>query len=259
MRIPAIIGHRGARACAPENTLAGLAEAARQGARWVEFDVKLTRDNVPILMHDDSLARTTGADRPVAETDFGDLGGLDTLPAFRVRYPEAGRAFVARHGDAPARIPTLEAALRLAARLDLGVNIEIKPCPGRARETAAIALGIARLVWPGSHPPPLVSSFSFEALAVARRVAPDWPRGLLLDRVPPNWRAPIDRLDAATIDVDAAQLTPDRVAALREAGRPILAYTVNAPARARQLFRWGVDAIFTDRPQLLATATRQGE
>jgi glycerophosphoryl diester phosphodiesterase len=252
MRLPRIIGHRGARACAPENTLAGIAEAARQGATWVEFDVKLSRDRVPILMHDDDLMATAGVDRKVADTDWTALAALDTLPAFLLRYPEAGRAYFARHGNRRAPIPSLEEALRLALRLGLGVNIEIKPCPGRAVETAVIALGIARLFWPVHRPPPLVSSFSFASLATARQVAPDWPRGLLLDRVPPRWRDLADRLDVATINVDAARLTAHRVWALRAAGRPVLAYTVNHPARARLLLRWGVASVFTDRPGHLA-------
>jgi glycerophosphoryl diester phosphodiesterase len=254
MRLPTIIGHRGARASAPENTLAGIAEAARQGARWVEFDVKLTRDRVPILMHDDTLAATTGVERKVAETDLADLAGLDALPMFLRRYPTAGRSFVARHGASPVRIATLEQALRLALELGLGVNIELKPCPGRAVETASIALGIARLIWPGFRPPPLVSSFSIASLAAARRVAPDWPRGLLLARIGCDWRARAEQLAAATINVNAVQLTARRVEALRTARRPVLAWTVNSPARARLLLRWGVSSIFTDRLELLLGA-----
>ena len=254
MRLPTIIGHRGARASAPENTLAGIAEAARQGARWVEFDVKLTRDRVPILMHDDTLAATAGIDRKVAETDLADLADLDTLPMFLRRYPVAGRSFVVRRGAAPVSIATLEQALRLALELGLGVNIELKPCPGRDVETASIALGIARLVWPGFRPPPLVSSFSIPGLAAARRVAPDWPRGLLLARIGGDWRAQAERLGAATINVDAAQLTHRRVETLRAAQRPVLAWTVDSPARARLLLRWGVASVFTDRPGLLIRA-----
>ena len=68
LQLPQVIGHRGAMAYAPENTLASFREARRRGARWVEIDVKLTADAVPILMHDASLKRTMGIDRRVAET-----------------------------------------------------------------------------------------------------------------------------------------------------------------------------------------------
>ena len=68
LQLPRVIGHRGAAAYAPENTLASFREARKRGARWVETDVKLTQDGVPIVMHDESLKRTTGVDRLVART-----------------------------------------------------------------------------------------------------------------------------------------------------------------------------------------------
>ena len=63
LQLPKVIGHRGAAAYAPENTLVSFREARRRGATWVEIDVKLTADGVPIVMHDDSLKRTMGIDR----------------------------------------------------------------------------------------------------------------------------------------------------------------------------------------------------
>ena len=76
-RLPAVIGHRGAAAYAPENTLEGIREAARRGARWVEFDAKLTGDGVVILMHDDTLDRTTNGRGPVAQASYREIGLLD--------------------------------------------------------------------------------------------------------------------------------------------------------------------------------------
>lgn len=251
MRLPMVVGHRGARACAPENSLIGIREAVRQGARLVELDVKLTRDGVPILMHDETLASTAGVGRRVVDTDLADLAALDLLPSFLARHPEAGRAFVALHGAEPVRIPTLEQALGLAEELGVGLDLEIKPCPGRAVETAAVTIAIAHRFWPRYRSPPLLSSFTAASLEVARRTAPDWPRGLLLDRIGPDWRDQADRLDAAFIGVNAERLHPGRVAALRADSRPVLAWTVNRPARARQLWRWGVASIFSDRPALV--------
>ena len=75
--LPAIIGHRGAAADAPENTLASFREAARQGARMVEFDVKLTADGRLIVMHDDLLDRTTDGKGTVAETSLEAIRALD--------------------------------------------------------------------------------------------------------------------------------------------------------------------------------------
>ena len=76
-RLPPVMGHRGAAAHAPENTLASIRRAAEVGARWVEFDVMQTGDGVPVLFHDDSLERITGDPGPTAETPHAHIATLD--------------------------------------------------------------------------------------------------------------------------------------------------------------------------------------
>ncbi|MDP3239195.1 MAG: glycerophosphodiester phosphodiesterase family protein, partial [Reyranella sp.] len=73
LQLPKVIGHRGAMAYAPENTLESFREARRRGAAWVEIDVKLTADGVPIVLHDSSLKRTTGVDRLASEMRASEL------------------------------------------------------------------------------------------------------------------------------------------------------------------------------------------
>src|SRR5215813_4892194 len=85
LQLPKVIGHRGAAAYAPENTLASFREARKRGAIWVETDVKLTADGVPILMHDESLKRTTGVDRLVAHTPRAELPA--SVPTFEEASP----------------------------------------------------------------------------------------------------------------------------------------------------------------------------
>ncbi len=240
LALPRVIGHRGAAALAPENTLAGVDAAAALGARMVEVDVKLTADGVPILMHDDDLDRTTDG-----------RGAVRATPLAVIRRLDAGRWF----GPAFAgeRVPTLAEALVMARQLDLALNLEIKPCAGRERETALVALAEARRLWPADRPPPLVSSFELESLLAAREAAPDWPRGYLIWERPADWSAIADAVGAATIAVNHAFETPDGIAACRATGRPVLAYTVNDPARARALFALGVAAVFSDRPDLSTT------
>lgn len=254
MRLPTVIGHRGARAHAPENSLAAIAEAADQGAAWIEVDVKLSRDGIPLLMHDEILSTTTDGIGSVADRDFADLATLDTLAKFRARYPTAGAAFVARHGEAPVRVPSLAQALRLTLERGLGINIELKPCPGREVETAEAGIAVALEGWPKPLPPPLISSFSLPCLDVARRIAPDWPRGLLLDGIRPDWRFLARRVEAASINVNGARLARHRLDALLGFGVPILAWTVNRPEQARKLLRWGTSGIFTDHPALMLDA-----
>lgn len=242
LSLPSVIGHRGAASHAPENTLAGLREGARRGATWVEFDVKLTRDAVPILMHDDLLDRTTSGVGAVATRSRAEIAGLDAGSWF-------GPAFA---GES---VPTLEEALALCLELGLGANIEIKPCPGRARETARGALAVARACWPGDRAPPLVSSFDRDALDEARTCAPGWPRGLLLEGVPPDWRDRFQALQCSTLHVADRSLSADRVASLSGTA-PVLAYTVNDPDRARALIGMGVTGVFTDAPDAIVAALR---
>ena len=74
--LPKVIGHRGAALAAPENTLESFREAHRQGARWVELDVSLTADDQILVMHDDTLDRTTDGKGPAHEKTMADLKKL---------------------------------------------------------------------------------------------------------------------------------------------------------------------------------------
>ena len=241
--LPRIIGHRGACAYAPENTLASIRKAAALGARWVEFDVRLTRDGELVLMHDDDLRRTTNGRGHVLDMSANELAALDAGAWF-------GGAFAGE------RVPTLVEAIALLAELGLGANIEIKRGAPEARASAAALGRDLEAHWPRTAPPPLVSSFEMAALEGMQSEAPRWPRGLLAKELTGEWRALADRLGAATLNLDHRPLDAAKVALARTAGRPILCYTVNEPARARQLFDWGVTAVFTDRPDALLAEGR---
>ena len=246
LKLPPFIGHRGTAGLAPENTLAGIRRAHQEGASWVEFDVKLTADNVAILMHDDRLERTTDGEGKVAETAYNSLQKLD-----------AGGGFARAFTGEP--VPTFEDALRLCIELGLGVNVELKPCPGRDDETAEIVLEQLLAIWPddGTLPPPLVSSFEKKSLAAAQALAPDLPRGCLVGRVPLSWRKMVERYDCRTLNVSDRWISVKHVEAAEKLGLPVLVYTVNDPVRALQLWDMGVTSIFTDRVDLMTTARQE--
>ena len=238
--LPPVIGHRGAAACAPENTLAGLRKAKELDCRWVEFDVRLTADSQLILLHDDRLERTTNGQ-----------GNAALLPLAAVRRYDAGRRFgAAFRGE---RVPTLTEALRVLGELGIGANIELKAARGREAETGAVAAEVLCRLWPSQVPAPLISSFHQEALAAAQAGAPQIARGILFHAVPKNWRLLADSLGCATIHVDHRNLHSALVAEIRGSGYPVLAYTVNDAARAHTLFGWGVTSVFTDVPHILRT------
>ena len=236
---PPVIGHRGAAGHAPENTLAGFAKAAVLGVRWVEFDVVLSADGVPVLFHDDSLDRTTDGSGPIGLHEFAHLRGLDAGAWFDSAF--AGE-----------RIPTLDEAIAALARLGLGANVEIKPAPGRESETGTVVARRVAQEWPAQLPPPILSSFAESALASAQEAAPHLPRAMLVGALPADWRIRAERLGCAAIHAAQNRLTAADCAAVRGAGFRLLSYTVNDPETAQRLFAWGVEAVFSDVPDRIA-------
>ncbi|MGH6884958.1 MAG: glycerophosphodiester phosphodiesterase family protein, partial [Geminicoccales bacterium] len=192
--LPLVIGHRGAAAVAPENTLAGLRAAKAAGVTWVEFDVMLTDDDVPVLFHDDSLKRVTGREQPMAETAYAALSAL-----------EAGTWFSSAFAGEP--VPTLEQALALLVELRLRPNIELKPTPGRGRATAERTLAVLAERWPAGYAQPLISSFDRMALAAVQELAPALPRGLLAVELPADWRAAAVAFGCVSLHLQAKKLT----------------------------------------------------
>lgn len=231
--LPRWIAHRGGGALAPENTLAGFRLAARLGYRAVEFDVMLTADGVPILIHDETLDRTTDRQGRVADRDWEAIAAADA--GIRFHRAWAGE-----------RVPRLDEALELCAALDLAVNVEIKPTPGREAATACAAADTILRHWPAKRPL-LLSSFSETALAAARQAAPALPRALLVGGIPSDWAGRLEALGCTALHADADALLPERVAEVLAAGVPLAVYTVNAAAAAEHCFGLGAAALFTDR------------
>ena len=238
LTLPKIIGHRGAKAYAPENTLVSIHTAADMGVEWVEVDVKLTRDCVPIIFHDDELNRCTNGSGLVAETDLETIKELDAGFWF-------GESFMNE------KIPTLEEALNVIIDRSLGVNLEIKPCPGREKETAEVMLDFATRIWPDESPSPLISSFSHVSLETAMDVIDEWPRGLLLDEYVPHWKKLAEHINASTININGNKVTQLLIDEYLDLGKPILAYTINNPAKAKELMSWGVSSVFSDCPDVI--------
>jgi len=236
---PRIIGHRGGGALAPENTLAGLRKAAAMGFGSVEFDVMLSSDKVPLLIHDETLDRTTNGSGAVSVTPYAKIAALD-----------AGAWFGTHYGGE--RVPRFDDAAKLCIELGLFANVEIKPAAGFERETASIACEIARKLWVGAARRPLISSFQKDCLEVARESAPEFERGYLTDRIEPGWHEAARKLGCVSVHCNHLHLGKAQAVAVKGAGYWLLCYTVNEPAVARRLFEWGVDAIFTDRLDLIA-------
>ena len=230
---PRIFAHRGGGSLAPENTLAAIRTGQELGFAAHEFDVKLSRDGVALLLHDDTLERTTSGSGRAADFAWSDLARLDAgawhSAAFR--------------GE---RLASFEAAAKLLRSKGTLANVEIKPTPGFERETGEHVAARARELWEGAPVPPLLSSFSFEALMAAKDAAPDLPRGWLTDEfTPPDW-AKLAVLDAVSLHTNHRKLPENALSRLHDKGYRVLLYTVNDAATAERLLDAGVGGIFTD-------------
>ena len=236
-----VIGHRGARAYYPENTLPSFRGAVEKGAEMIELDVQLSRDGYPVVFHDTDLKRCTDGRGRVADHTLEELKKLD-----------AGSWFA--HRFAGTRIPTLREVLEFAVG-KIALNIEIKT------EAVTDTLGdgveekCLRMVKEfGMEDHVIFSSFDYRALRHLRMLDGDIPVALLYNKELSEGKSPARLTDA--FDADAFNCSR------RELGRrwrrnlhkhdiPYMVYTVNNPRHMRQLIENGAAGIFTDKPDLL--------
>ncbi len=246
---PAIQAHRGASGIAPENTLAAFREAIHLGADGMEMDLQRTRDGAVVIIHDDTLDRTT--DRRGIVTD---------LTLAEIKAADAGARFAPRfQGE---RVPTLDEVIDLVRRrahAGFRLNLEIKFGPGREGipvdlEERVLAIirsaGFLDRVW--------VQSFHHPSPATMKALEPRIRTGLLVGKrnVPVD---PVSRVRQYKADYYAPAfqlLTPELVSRLHREDIAVVTWTVNEPADARRLIDWGLgavpgDAIVSDHPERL--------
>ena len=238
---PRTLAHRGGGTLAPENTLAALRCGLAYGYRAVEFDVMLASDGVPVVVHDPELGRTVAGSGQVNDYTAAQLGAMEAGAWFGPAFAGEG-------------VPTFEAVVDYCKAQRIWMNIEIKPVDGHGAATGATVARIAAALFAeqlGTPAAPLLSSFSMEALAAARHASPALARACLFDRLPPDWQAQAAALGAVAIHTSHKHLTAAAARAIKAAGYGLLCYTVNQPARARELQSWGVDCICTDRLDLI--------
>jgi glycerophosphoryl diester phosphodiesterase len=240
---PRVFAHRGGGVLAPENTMAGLAAGVAHGHNAVEFDVMLSADEVPILMHDATFGRTVAGRGNIADTQAATLVTLDAGAWFDPAF----------EGE---KIPTLAEALAYCRRHNIFMNIEIKPAPGTDRRTGAVVSAAAATHLreiDGGASGIVLSSFSTVALEAAREAGPEVPRGYLLHRLKGAWISRLEELECVALHcnhelVDRALMD---TAKSRDVG--VFCYTVNSLKRARELRLLGIDALCTDRLDLIGS------
>ncbi|MBN9229390.1 MAG: glycerophosphoryl diester phosphodiesterase [Legionella sp. 40-6] len=239
MVVDKIIGHRGACAYAPENTMASFNKALEMGCRFIEFDVMCSEDGEPFVFHDDQLKRTTRVRGEFGKVNAAFIEKLDAGSWFSKHFKGEG-------------IPHFRDILDWLQVHQVQANIEIKPYPGTDLETAIAVLNHLNRYWKPENPLPLISSFSYKALEMCRSISPEMPIGLLLHEWDEQWLDKAHALSCYSLHFNRKILTKTRVEAVKKAGYVICTYTVNRKRQANKLFSWGVDAVFSDFPDLLA-------
>jgi glycerophosphoryl diester phosphodiesterase len=224
---PRIVAHRGGGTLAPENTLGAIRLGAAMGFKGVEFDVMLAGDGTPVLIHDETVDRTTNGRGEVSKMTFAALSALN----------------IGVHE----RVPAYADAVKLCRELELWANVEIKPARGHERATGEAVARMTAELWRGAPLAPVLSSFSVEALEAAQKAAPELPRGYLVGRVPQDWRATMERLGCVALHCNRRALKVKLAEEIRAAGYAILCWTVNDRRQAHKLFSMGASCIVTDR------------
>jgi glycerophosphoryl diester phosphodiesterase len=235
--IPIIFGHRGAKAFAPENTLAAFQMAVEHRADAIEFDVKLTKDHHVIVLHDQTLDRTTNGHGNMKNYSLEDLRRLDAGSFFDAQF--AGE-----------KIPTLDEVFETVGRR-LFMNIELTnyttPHDGLVEQVVEV---IRRHQQEDNV---LFSSFLTLNILTARRLLPEVPVGLLAEE---GWSGFVARsafgrrIAPKIIHPYTTDVTDDYVRIQHNLGRRVHVWTVNEPEDMVRLFALKVDGIFTDNPRL---------
>jgi glycerophosphoryl diester phosphodiesterase len=226
---PYVLGHRGARHAAPENTLAAFELSRQEGADGIELDVRLDRDSNVIVLHDPTLARVTG--------------GAEARHAEDIPQSELARLDIGK-GE---RVPLLADVLAWAKEHEQRVNVELK---SDVKNRRLLLQRVAEVVRAAPRPLLLFSSFHPRFVWWLARHVPDLPRAWLVHKKQRILRyAPgAHLLGASGVHPEHVLTNAARVAHLKRTGCLVNVWTVNDPARARELAKFGVDAIISDTP-----------
>lgn len=228
-----VVSHRGGGALAPENTIPAVQAALAAGFDYLEFDVALTADRIPVLMHDATVDRTTDGSGPLASLTLAQVKELDAGSWFGADYTGT-------------RVPTLDEALTVLAASGGRALVELKgpwdPEAGAALVETLRGFGLERRV--------AIASFDPQSLLATSAASEVAFRLLIMKRLPRDIAQAVQGADARGVVVDwrAVQRRPEVVPELHGLGLRVLVYTLNSDVEWQDTTAAGVDGIITDEP-----------
>ena len=247
-----LVAHRGGAGLAPENTMAAFASGLEQGADAIEFDVHLSRDKVPVVIHDPLLARTTNGSGEVGDLPVEELKSLNAA----ARYFGPGL---------PQRIPTLDEVLELVKER-AQAHVEIKLKSDGSRYPGMEEAVVAALTRHGMIESSLILSFDFPTLQTIKALHPRLRTCALIStrylsqmgsRGPSAVAEELGKLGVDYVGMNERYMSPELYARLREQGLKVGVWTVNSEERMQHFAAMGVDFITTDRPDILRTVLKR--
>lgn len=233
-----LILHRGASAYAPENTLESLHLAADMGAKWIETDVRITKDDHLVMIHDTEVDRTTDGAGRVSLMQLSDIRELDAGGWFSGRYRGA-------------LVPTLEEYLTAIQERKLGLVLELKDEPGWEERLTHYVAKIVKDIWTSDPKKLVISAFAERCLKASAELLPEFPRCAAVSAVPED---PANRLTESRAHMLHLQYRfgdDESLERLKMTGIEFGFATVNNADRARYLLNKGASSILTDKPDLL--------
>lgn len=231
---PAITAHRGASVDYPENTMLAFEQAVEQQADWIELDVQLTKDGVPVILHDSNLRRTAGINKNIWEVTYAELENVDVGSFFSPEYSDQ-------------RIPTLSEVLEFAKDQNVNLNIELKPT---GHEQNFVKIVVDEIVEHRFQNDCVVTSLKYDLLRQIKEYDPEIHTVYVMSVAAGD----ITRLTYADdFSVQDSFVTKKLVSTAHAAGKEIWAWTVNSQSSLKRMIRLNVDNLITDNIDLAKT------
>ncbi|HKG47015.1 MAG TPA: glycerophosphodiester phosphodiesterase family protein [Pyrinomonadaceae bacterium] len=250
MKSPLIIGHRGASAVAPENTMAAFREALAVGADGIEFDVRLTRDGVPIIIHDSTLRRTGGLPHPIAELTWTEISRVDVGSWFAGSF-------------ANETVPSLAELFTLFQSNNSTLYLEMK-CDSPSEQRPLVEACVRSIHEHSLKERVIVECFQLPALKILKEIDPEIKTVALVEPSFTNPSVLFDqRIINQAIDIGAAALALHHrlareglVRKAKAAGLHVAVWTVDDPTWIERARIIGIDALITNDPAAMLRARR---